>query len=211
MATAKPAATGLADGSVMVALEFKLRQVTVMRFIDGGKKIQTSLTVAGYSMPSIASLKNDAWLVMRRVSDGFIVSRHHSPVTGWASLHVEIGSTWGGGYAWPNVFPSAGGKVLRFIVRAARTGTSSEVLEVERIVHVGPDCTRTGTAGHNVLRGTPRHDVLCGGGGRDTLKGFGGNDILIGGPGRDTLFGGPGVDRCSVEAPGHRFSCERRL
>jgi hypothetical protein len=211
MATAKPAATGLADGSVMVALEFKLRRVTVMRFIDGGKKIQTTLTVAGYSMPSIASLKNDAWLVMRRVSDGFIVSRHRSPATGWASAHVEIDSTSGGGYAWPNVLPGAGGKVLRFVVRAARTGTSSEVLEVERVVHVGPDCTRTGTAGHNVLRGTPRHDVLCGGGGRDTLKGLGGNDILIGGPGRDTLFGGPGVDRCSAEAPGHRFSCERKL
>jgi len=58
----------------------------------------------------------------------------------------------------------------------------------------GPDCTRSGTAGPDVLKGTPARDVLCGLGGDDVLRGFGGDDVLIGGPGRDMLDGGEGRD-----------------
>ncbi|MGH2973608.1 MAG: calcium-binding protein [Solirubrobacterales bacterium] len=57
-----------------------------------------------------------------------------------------------------------------------------------------PTCTKTGTAGDNVLTGTPGPDVLCGLGGNDTLNGLGGNDTLMGGPGNDALAGGPGND-----------------
>jgi len=55
-------------------------------------------------------------------------------------------------------------------------------------------CTRSGTAGPDVLTGTPGRDVLCGLGGDDLLRGFGGDDVLLGGPGRDALQGGAGGD-----------------
>lgn len=56
-------------------------------------------------------------------------------------------------------------------------------------------CTRTGTAGHDVLIGSSGDDVLCGFGGNDTLVGGRGNDLLVGGNGRDLIDGGDGADR----------------
>jgi Tol biopolymer transport system component len=55
-------------------------------------------------------------------------------------------------------------------------------------------CTKTGTAGPDVLRGTVARDVICGGGGDDRIAGLGGNDLLLGGSGADTLLGGDGRD-----------------
>lgn len=76
-------------------------------------------------------------------------------------------------------------------------------------------CTKTGTAGSDLLIGTPGDDVLCGLGGDDVLLGGQGNDILRGGDGRDlliggkdhdTLDGGPGQDLCP--SPGDtRINC----
>lgn len=56
-------------------------------------------------------------------------------------------------------------------------------------------CTRSGTAGDDVLRGTPGNDRLCGLGGDDIIEGRGGNDVLIGGGGRDILRGNTGKDK----------------
>lgn len=56
------------------------------------------------------------------------------------------------------------------------------------------DATKTGTAGHDVLRGTKRRDVIKGGGGNDTIFGLRGPDVLCGGPGNDNLYGGKGAD-----------------
>lgn len=55
-------------------------------------------------------------------------------------------------------------------------------------------CTKTGTAGDDLLLGTPGRDVLCGLGGDDTLSGLGGDDVLRGGPGSDRLQGDSGRD-----------------
>jgi hypothetical protein len=57
-----------------------------------------------------------------------------------------------------------------------------------------PACTRTGTAGNDVLTGTSGRDVLCGLGGNDVLKGLAGDDVLRGGGGNDILIGGRGAD-----------------
>jgi hypothetical protein len=59
----------------------------------------------------------------------------------------------------------------------------------------GARCTRTGTAGNDIIRGTPGDDVICAGGGNDVVYGLGGNDVLIGGGGNDVLRGGPGDDQ----------------
>ena len=55
-------------------------------------------------------------------------------------------------------------------------------------------CTKTGTAGDDLLLGTSGADVLCGLGGNDTLSGAGGDDILRAGPGADRLQGDGGRD-----------------
>jgi Tol biopolymer transport system component len=55
-------------------------------------------------------------------------------------------------------------------------------------------CTKTGTAGVDILRGTAVRDVICGLGGADRLVGLGGNDLLVGGGGADELVGGDGRD-----------------
>ncbi|QNE20376.1 CSLREA domain-containing protein [Kribbella qitaiheensis] len=85
-------------------------------------------------------------------------------------------------------------------------GTNCEAGSVE-IAEVPPAaaCTKTGTAGSDLLLGTAGADVLCGLGGDDLILGLGGNDILrggngkdllIGGTGHNTLDGGPGQDLC---------------
>jgi hypothetical protein len=65
-------------------------------------------------------------------------------------------------------------------------------------------CTITGTARGDRLRGTRRRDVICAGAGKDVVFGLAGNDVLRGGRGddvivglvgNDELRGGPGNDR----------------
>jgi hypothetical protein len=59
----------------------------------------------------------------------------------------------------------------------------------------GVRCTRSGTAGNDIIRGTPGDDVICAGAGNDVVYGLDGNDVLIGGAGKDVLRGGPGDDQ----------------
>jgi Ca2+-binding RTX toxin-like protein len=58
----------------------------------------------------------------------------------------------------------------------------------------GSRCTKTGTAGDDVLIGTRGTDVLCGLGGNDVIRGKGGNDRIFGGGGKDILRGDAGAD-----------------
>jgi Ca2+-binding RTX toxin-like protein len=53
---------------------------------------------------------------------------------------------------------------------------------------------KTGSAGHDVLRGTSLPDRLNGAGGPDTLVGYAGDDVLTGGAGLDTITAGKGND-----------------
>jgi Ca2+-binding RTX toxin-like protein len=199
VARAKPSATSLRNGDVLMAVEDKTvsNHVTVQRFSPGGR-VRTVLRMTGYSMPSIASFQSDAWVVMIRDSDGFVVSRHFNPISGWSGVRVEIGAGNGGHHAWPNVLRTTRG-FLRFVVRAGSVGsTQSGVKAVERTALVGPDCTQTGTNGADTLTGTAHRDVLCGRGGNDVLIGLAGNDILLGGGGRDTARF-PGMAEVTVD------------
>lgn len=58
----------------------------------------------------------------------------------------------------------------------------------------GSRCTRSGTAGDDVLRGSSRSDVICGRGGNDTIYGGAGHDLVLGGSGNDRLYGQTGRD-----------------
>ena len=220
-AKAKPSATGLSNGDVVMAIEDNViaNHVTVQRFKPGGA-VTGMLTMSGFSMPSVASSGKDVWLVMIRDGDNAVVSRHFNPLSGWAGVRVEVSAAHGGHHAWPNVLRTGRGH-LRFIAREGSQGTTrSGVVAVDRTVRVGPDCTKRGTNGNNTLVGTPRRDIICGLGGSDVLRGRGGRDVLLGGRGRDVLNGGPGadyldggagIDRCSREPKGTRIHCERRL
>ena len=73
-------------------------------------------------------------------------------------------------------------------------GVDCEAGAVEIAEPVALVCTKTGTAGPDVLVGTHQDDVLCGLGGGDILIGGPGKDHLIGGDGADLLVGGPGND-----------------
>jgi Ca2+-binding RTX toxin-like protein len=199
VARAKPSATSLRNGDVLMAVEDKTvaDHVTVQRFSPGGH-VRTVLQMTGYSMPSVASNNNDAWVVMIRDRDGFVVSRHFNPVSGWSGVRVEIGAGNGDHHAWPNVVRTARG-FLRFVVRAGSMGsTRSGVKAVERFAPVGPDCTQTGTNGADTLTGTAHRDVLCGQGGNDILIGLAGNDVLLGGGGRDVARF-PGMAEVTVD------------
>lgn len=130
---AKPTATGLSNGDVVMAVEDKVvaGHVTVQRFKPGGG-VTTFLKMSGYSMPTIASNQRDVWIVMIRDSDGFVVSRHFSPLSGWGKIRVEVGSGQGGHYQWPNALRTSAGR-LRFVVRAGASGSSrSGVIAVDR-------------------------------------------------------------------------------
>jgi Ca2+-binding RTX toxin-like protein len=71
-------------------------------------------------------------------------------------------------------------------------------------------CTITGTAGNDRLKGTKRRDVICGLGGADRITGLAGGDTLIGGAGRDRIRGGGGRDRLMGGAGGDTLRGGRR-
>ncbi len=138
VALGKPSATGLANGDVLMAIEDRVaaNHVTVQRFSPDGR-VRTVLRMTGVSMPSIASQRRDAWLVMVRDSDGFVVSRHFNPISGWSPIRVEIGNS--DHHKWPNTLRTSQG-FLRFVVRAGAVGTTrSGVKAVERPARPGPD------------------------------------------------------------------------
>ncbi|GAA1937485.1 hypothetical protein GCM10009775_31900 [Microbacterium aoyamense] len=74
-------------------------------------------------------------------------------------------------------------------------GADCEAGSVEIVEVSVPSCTKTGTAGNDLLIGGGGPDVLCGLGGRDVLFGGGGPDHLIGGDGNDLLSGDGGDDQ----------------
>jgi hypothetical protein len=113
-----PGAVVLSSGPVLAAVESNATThvVTVQRFATTGAA-SIDLQLTGYAMPTLASDGDNAWLVMVRQSDGFVVSRSFSPTGGWSTTdRVEIGAEGGGNYAWPNAARETDGR-LRFIVR----------------------------------------------------------------------------------------------
>jgi subtilisin family serine protease len=68
-------------------------------------------------------------------------------------------------------------------------------LNLYNSMQLGPPCTRTGTAGNDMITGTSGNDVLCGGAGNDSFQPGLGSDIVFGGSGNDTVTPNAGNDR----------------
>jgi hypothetical protein len=114
---ARPSAVGLSSGDVLVVARTTStsHDVKVIRFNSSGSTASFDLSLTGYSNPTIASDGTNAWVVMVRDSDGYIVSRQFTPGPGWSTAdQVEIGAEGGGGYVWPNLLRETDGR-LRFV------------------------------------------------------------------------------------------------
>jgi hypothetical protein len=134
-AASVPAGGALSSGEILAAVESRTTDhvVTVQRFAANGGSGTVDLQVTGYRDPSVATDGPDAWLVMIRVSDGFVVSRTFTPEAGWEVVDgVEIGVEGGGNHDWPNVLRQAYGR-LRLIVRGPAGGSDqTAVLGLDR-------------------------------------------------------------------------------
>lgn len=132
-----PGGVGLSSGEVLAAVEtnFTTHVIKVARFSPSGSTVTTDLTLTGYMQPSLATNGTNAWLVMVRSIDGYVVSRQFSAGSGWStSDRVEIGSEGGGNYEWPNVVRETDGR-LRLIVRGPSGGNSrTAVLSYQRVL-----------------------------------------------------------------------------
>jgi PKD repeat protein len=136
-----PSGVALASGAFLAAAETDTAAhvVRVQRFSALGVPGSVELELTGYAQPSVASDGINAWLVMKRLSDGFIVSREFTPTGGWsASDRVEIGAEGGGNHDWPNLLREADGR-LRLVVRGPRpnSGSTTAVLAYQRTVGAG--------------------------------------------------------------------------
>jgi hypothetical protein len=130
-----PAAVALDSGAVLTATETDTTNhvVTVQRFSGSGAPASPELRLTGYTQPTLATDGTNAWLVLVRKSDGYVVSRQLSAGALWAPTdRVEIGAEGGGNYAWPNAVRQTDGR-LRFVVRGPAGGTTrSSVLALQR-------------------------------------------------------------------------------
>ena len=129
-----PTGVGLDNGDLLAAADADTSGVVkVQRFTAGGVAATPELTLSGYTQPTLASDGAKAWLLMVRLSDGYVVSRKLTPGVGWDTADtVEIGAQGGGNHAWPNAIRQTDGR-LRFVVRgpAGASGRSS-VLAFQR-------------------------------------------------------------------------------
>jgi len=129
-------AAALASGALLAAVENATTSetVNVQRFSPSGQpQDPPELQLSGYSTPSITTDGSEAWLVMVRRSDGFVVSRHYTAASGWSSTdRIEIGAEGGGNHDSPSVLRPVDGR-LRLIVRGpAGSATRSSVLAFQR-------------------------------------------------------------------------------
>lgn len=131
-----PAAVALDSGEVLAAVETNTTShvLTVQRFSASGTPAPPELQLTGYAQPTLATDGVNAWLVMIRKSDGYVVSRQRVGGLWLPTDRVEIGAEGGGNLAWPNAVPRTDGR-LRFVVRGPGNGTStsrSAVLAFQR-------------------------------------------------------------------------------
>ena len=129
-----PTAVALDSGDVLAAAETSTNVVAVQRFSASGNPASPELQLTGYANPTLATDGANAWLVMIRKSDGYVVSRQRTAGLWLPTDRVEIGAEGGGGHRWPNAVPRTDGR-LRFVVRGPGNGTStsrSAVLAFQR-------------------------------------------------------------------------------
>jgi len=135
---ARPSAVALDSDEILVTVVNTTNTaVKVIKFSSSGATALVQLTVNGYRDSSIASDGTNAWLVMIRASDGFVVSRNYTPSLGWSATdQVEIGAEGGGNYQWPNLLRETDGR-LRLIVRGPAfpgARTQNAVLAYQRLL-----------------------------------------------------------------------------
>jgi hypothetical protein len=132
-----PAAVALDSGEILTATETDTTNhvVTVQRFSASGAPSPPELRLTGYVQPTLATDGINAWLILIRKSDGYVVSRQLTAGTVWStSDRVEIGPEGGGHYAWPNAVRRTDDR-LRFVVRGPAYGTTrSAALAYQRPV-----------------------------------------------------------------------------
>jgi hypothetical protein len=130
-----PTAVALDSGAILTATETDTTNhvITVQRFSSSGAPASPELRLTGYTQPTLATDGTNAWLVLVRKSDGYVVSRQLTAGTLWTpSDRVEIGAEGGGNYAWPNAVRQTDDR-LRFVVRGPAGGTTrSAVLAFQR-------------------------------------------------------------------------------
>jgi hypothetical protein len=129
-----PAAVALDSGEVLAATETNtgIHILTVQRFSASGTPASPELQLTGYANPTLVTDGANAWLVMIRKSDGYVVSRQREAGLWLPTDRVEIGAEGGGGHAWPNAVPRTDGR-LRFVVRGPQGSSSkSAVLAFQR-------------------------------------------------------------------------------
>lgn len=138
--TGDPAATALSTGEVLTVIEDQIANdsVNVLRYSPAGVAKPVELDLEGYSTPTITSDGTEAWIVMIRESDDYVVSRHYTPQTGWSgSDRVEIGPEGNGPYRYPNADTTADGR-LRIVVEGPGSVDRSEVYAFQRPLYAAP-------------------------------------------------------------------------
>jgi hypothetical protein len=129
-----PAAVALDSGEILAATETNTTNhvVTVQRFSPSGAPAPPGLQLTGYAQPTLATDGLQAWLVMIRKSDGYVVSRQLTAGLWSPTDRVEIGAEGGGNYAFPNAVRRTDGR-LRLVVRGPAGGTTrTAVLAFQR-------------------------------------------------------------------------------
>ena len=120
-------AVTLDSGETLAAVETDpvARTVKVQRFSAANAPLSAELALSGYLHPTLATDGADAWLVMVRHSDGFVVSRRLSAGVWSSADRVEIGAEGGGNHSYPNALRRTDGR-LRLIVRGPKGPSSSQ-------------------------------------------------------------------------------------
>ena len=130
-----PSAIALDSGEIVSVAETNHANnvVTVQRYSAADIAQPVELSLTGYSTPTIASDGVNAWIVMVRDSDGFLVSRSYSPGSGWsADDRVEVGHEGGGDHDFPNLLRETDGR-LRLVVEGPNfDSVRSSVLAFQR-------------------------------------------------------------------------------
>jgi hypothetical protein len=151
-AYARPSAVALGSGDVLAAVESDTTNhvVEVVRFARATDNATISLgPVRGYNQPSVATDGSNAWVVMVRSSDGYLVSRQLTAGRGWSSTdRVEVGDEAGGDYEWPNLVRDASDGRLRLLLDARRCPDHrfrNQVASYERAVDVTPSLSVAST------------------------------------------------------------------
>jgi Ca2+-binding RTX toxin-like protein len=186
--TARPALSGLDDGTETVALV-----VTSSHGISAQDEAQVTTHNVPPSLASVQTATSGTRGVSLTgsITDPGLADTHRAEID-WGDGTVEAAT----------VEQSAGSATMRGSHTYAEPGGYEVALTVtdddggttttDRDIAVG--CTIVGTTGDDRLIGTTGDDIICGLGGDDVLKGRSGNDQLAGGSGDDRLWGGRGSD-----------------